>query len=107
MYGVCQAICSKLLKRKIHLPDVDEALEIAQRNYEAHKIPQIYGAIDGSHIPIRAPSDGYRDYVNRKGWTSIVLQAVVDDRLMIRDICVGSPGCAHDAAVFATSHLFR
>ncbi|KAL7407457.1 hypothetical protein ABVT39_008684 [Epinephelus coioides] len=107
VYGVCEAICSKLMKTKISLPDADEALAIAQRNYEAHKIPQVYGAIDGSHIPVHAPSDGYRDYVNRKGWTSVVLQAVGDARLMIRDICVGTPGCAHDAAVFATSHLFR
>ncbi|KAK7148191.1 hypothetical protein R3I93_012495 [Phoxinus phoxinus] len=107
VYGVCQAICTKLMKQYIALPNVQEAQQIAQRNYEAQRIPQVYGAIDGTHIPIRAPSDGYRDYVNRKGWTSIVLQAVVDDQLMIRDICVGSPGSAHDAAVFATSNLFR
>uniref|UniRef100_A0A672NAF0 Uncharacterized protein n=1 Tax=Sinocyclocheilus grahami TaxID=75366 RepID=A0A672NAF0_SINGR len=93
--GVCQAICTKLMKQYIAFPNVEEAQQI------------VYGAIDGSHIPIRAPSDGYRDYVNRKGWTSIVLQAVVDDQLMIRDLCVGSPGSAHDAAVFATSNLFR
>ncbi|KAL7405651.1 hypothetical protein ABVT39_004929 [Epinephelus coioides] len=79
VYGVCQAICSKLMKQKIHLPDVDEALEIAQRNYEAHKIPQVHGAIDKSHIPVRVPSDGYCDNMNRKGWISVVLQAVVDD----------------------------
>ncbi|XP_062403605.1 uncharacterized protein LOC134094192 [Sardina pilchardus] len=107
VYGVCEAICQKLLRKYIHLPNEIEAQQIAQRNFEAHGLPQCYGSIDGSHIPIRAPRDGYRDYVNRKGWTSIVLQAVVDDRLIIRDICVGSPGSAHDAAVFATSNLFR
>ena len=37
-------------------------------------------AIDGTHIPVTAPFDGYRDYVNRKGWTSIILQAVCDDK---------------------------
>ncbi|XP_036067194.1 protein ALP1-like, partial [Oryzias melastigma] len=107
VYGVCEAICHKLMKKFITLPKEEEAQQIAQRNYESHGLPQIYGAIDGSHIPIRAPRDGYRDYVNRKGWASIVLQAVVDDRLMIRDISVGSPGSAHDAAVLATSSLFR
>uniref|UniRef100_A0A3B3BNY6 DDE Tnp4 domain-containing protein n=1 Tax=Oryzias melastigma TaxID=30732 RepID=A0A3B3BNY6_ORYME len=106
VYGVCEAICHKLMKKFITLPKEEEAQQIAQRNYESHGLPQIYGAIDGSHIPIRAPRDGYRDYVNRKGWASIVLQAVVDDRLMIRDISVGSPGSAHDAAVLATSSLF-
>ncbi|CAK6982383.1 protein ALP1-like%2C partial, partial [Scomber scombrus] len=52
VYGVCQAICIKLMKRKISLLDVDEALEIAQRNYESHKIPQVYGTIDGSHLVV-------------------------------------------------------
>uniref|UniRef100_A0A3B3C1P4 Uncharacterized protein n=1 Tax=Oryzias melastigma TaxID=30732 RepID=A0A3B3C1P4_ORYME len=96
VYGVCEAICHKLMKKFITLPKEEEAQQIAQRNYESHGLPQIYGALDRSHIPIRAPRDGCRDYVNRKGWASIVLQAVVDDKLMIRDISVGSPGSAHD-----------
>ena len=36
----------------------------------------------GTHIPILAPTDGYRDFQNRKGWSSFVLQGVVDDRFM-------------------------
>ncbi len=38
---------------------------------------------------------------------SIVLQALVNDRCMIRDICVGTPGSAHYAAVFAASDLCK
>ncbi|CAM4571026.1 unnamed protein product [Leuciscus chuanchicus] len=67
----------------------------------------VYGALDGTHIPILPPTEGYRDYINCKGWPSIDLQALVDDRCMIRDICVGTPGSAHDAAVFAASDLYR
>lgn len=44
-------------------------------------IPQIIGALDGTHIPILPPFEGYRDYINRKGWPSIVLQGVVDSTL--------------------------
>ncbi|XP_071810727.1 uncharacterized protein [Apostichopus japonicus] len=42
--------------------------------------PQCVGAIDGSHIPIISPTDHPADYYNRKGFHSIVLQAVVDFR---------------------------
>jgi len=39
------------------------------------------GAIDGTHIPVTALSEGKKDFNNRKGWDSMVLQAVVDDKL--------------------------
>ncbi|XP_051787442.1 uncharacterized protein LOC127529067 [Erpetoichthys calabaricus] len=107
VYAVCTAIKEKLMRRYIRLPTVAEANEIAYRNSLVHLVPQIYGALDGTHVPILPPTEGYRDYINRKGWPSIVLQALVDDRCMIRDICIGTPGSAHDAAVFAASDLYR
>ena len=44
--------------------------------------------------------------MNRKCWTSVVLQAVVDDRGLFRNIFVGIPGSTHDAAVFRQSSLY-
>ncbi len=40
----------------------------------------VIGCIDGTHIPVLLPSDGYRDFVNRKGWPSYIIQAVVNDK---------------------------
>ena len=105
MYAVCFAV-SEQAKQHTKLPDLGEAQEIAGRNNRAH-VPQVFGALDGTHVPILPPAAGYQDFVNRKGWPSIILQALGDDKLIFRDLCVGAPGSAHDAAVFASSWLFR
>lgn len=78
-YRVIKAINSTLMKPFIKMPN-DQACEIISTRFKAIcGIPQIIGCIDGSHIPILAPSEGRKDFVNRKSWTSLVLQAVVDD----------------------------
>lgn len=61
------------------MPDDNECYEIAVAFEKKTHIPQLIGAIDGTHIPILPPSDGYRDYINQKGWSSMILQAVVDN----------------------------
>ena len=64
------------------------------------------GAIDGSHIPITPPVLNHTDYYNRKGWYSVILQAVVDHQYLFRDINVGWPRSVLDARVLAHSALF-
>lgn len=78
---VVEAICSQLMGKWIHMPKEQECEHLSRYHFERYKIPRIIGAIDGSHIAITPPSDGYHDYINRKGWPSIVLQAVVDNKL--------------------------
>ena len=57
----------------------------------------MYGAIDGNctHVPIQAPLEKPTDYVNRKLFLSVVMQAYVDARYLFRDIAVGWPGSVH------------
>ncbi|CAB4428730.1 unnamed protein product [Rhizophagus irregularis] len=45
-----------------------------------------------SHIPIKAPYLFPVNYFNRKGFYSIVLQAVVNHKKSFLDICVGDGG---------------
>ena len=69
---------SKLLPKYIKMPS-GENLELAVKEFHLRwGFPQCFGAIDSSHIPIKAPDDFHADYYNRKGWYSIILQAIVD-----------------------------
>jgi len=52
---------------------MEEAKFIAQSIKLRTRMEQLIGAIDGTHIPILPPKIGYRDFVNRKGWPSMVL----------------------------------
>ena len=105
VYAVCFAIREQA-KQHTKLPNLGEAQEIADRNNLAHHVPQVFEALDGTHVPILPSAAGYRDFVKRKGWSSIILKALVD-KLIFRDLCVGTPGSVHNAAVFASSWLFR
>lgn len=59
------------------------------------------------HIPVTPPALNHTDYYNRKGWYSVVLQAVVDHEYLFRDVYVGWPGSVHDARVLANSSLYK
>ena len=68
---------------------------------------QCAGAIDGSHVPVTPPALNHTDYYNRKGWYSVLIQAVVDHKYLFRDICVGWPGSVHDARVLVNSAVYK
>lgn len=78
LYRTVRAINKVMLRKYIYMPSTEEAETIAHHYEEKSFFPQIIGSIDGTHIPITAPKEGYRDFVNRKGWTSYNVMAVVD-----------------------------
>lgn len=94
------------MKKYISFP-VGSSLDDVVNKFESKcGFPQCAGAIDGSHIPVQAPYMNHTDYYNRKGWYSILIQAVVDSDYLFRDINVGWPGSVHDARVFSNSALY-
>lgn len=103
---VCQAI-QKRFPNVINLPQGENLLQVIQCYEEKWGFPMCVGAIDGTHIPISAPTESHTDYVNRKGRHSIIMQAVVDCYYLFRDIVVGWPGSVHDARVLSNSGIFK
>uniref|UniRef100_A0A673B144 DDE Tnp4 domain-containing protein n=1 Tax=Sphaeramia orbicularis TaxID=375764 RepID=A0A673B144_9TELE len=62
---------------------------IIQAFRDKWRFPQVAGAIDGTHIPIKAPRDTPADYYNRKGQYSVILPAVVDHNMKFWDVNIG------------------
>jgi len=67
--------------------------------------PLTIGAVDGSHIRIKAPLQQLESYTNRKSCTSVVLQAICDSKMFFLDVSVGWPGSMHDARIFRLSAI--
>ena len=56
---------------------------------------------------MKAPFDFPENYINRKGFHSVVLQAVCDHQMVFTDCYAGWPGSVHDARIFKNSDLFK
>ena len=95
-----------MLPRYFKLPTHGE-LEKVDRFQKKWGFPQRAGAVDSSHIPIKAPTDYHADYYNRKGWYKLISQGVVDSSYKFIDIYVGWLGKVHDACVFSNSSVFE
>jgi hypothetical protein len=101
-------IITNFLAEKIAFLNTEvEVNEITSGFRTIGRIPNIIGAIDGSHIPIKVSHLFPVDYFNRKGFYSIVLQAVVDHNKKFLDICSGWPGSTHDSRVLTNSNLYN
>lgn len=57
--------------------------------------------------PIITPEECQADYVNRKIFHSIIMQAVVDCKYSFRDVVIGWPGSVHDARVLFNSSIYK
>ncbi|KAJ8974704.1 hypothetical protein NQ317_018505 [Molorchus minor] len=104
---VCDAICDKL-KEHIKVPSTNEEWTTLERGfYQKWNFPKCYGALDGKHIEIRAPSNSGSTFFNYKKSNSIVLMALVDYDYCFTYIDVGANGSASDGAVFRNCSLFE
>ncbi|GFY67024.1 protein ALP1-like [Trichonephila inaurata madagascariensis] len=100
---VCTALCTTF---KITFPTQRDLDAIATEFFDRSALPGCCGALDGCHIPIKAPSLNAKDYFCRKQFHSLILQAVVDGNSHFMNINVGWPGSVHDARVFRNSVIF-
>lgn len=111
LFGVSESTVSKIVHHIVDIlftnhretfiawPTGDDAQKVMQ-DFEAKKgMKGVIGCIDGTHIAIACPKEGPEDYINRKGFHSLNLQATCTADLRITDAYAGWPGSAHDARV--------
>lgn len=66
----------------------------------------IIGAVDGTYVPMKAPTDQKLAYTNRKSFTSMTLQAICDQNMKYIVCFAGFPSSAHDSRVFRNSDIY-
>ena len=83
----------------------DEVKDKVKGFSEISKIPNVCGAIDGTHFPIKAPQENHEDYFNRKHFYSFVTQGITDSNGLFLSVSTGYPGSIHDARVLRLSQV--
>lgn len=63
----------------------------------------VIGAIDCTHIAIKAPSEEEFAYVNRKHFHSINVQIICDAQMRLTNIVARWPGATHDSYILTNS----
>lgn len=74
---------------------------------ELSSLPNIAGAIDGTHIRISAPKESAADYFSRYQQYDFLIQGVVDGKMLFTDFSAGFPGSLHDARALRNSVIFQ
>ena len=95
---------SKKASSFIYMPRSQaECNETKRGLYGIARFPEVLGCVDGTYIPIVAPSVDEPAYVNRKNFHSINVQAVCDPNLIFLDVVAQWTGSHHDSFIMNAS----
>jgi hypothetical protein len=106
VYQVSQALSQKV-DQFIKFPKNAQLItETKQEFYAIKNFPNVIGAIDCTHVEILAPHKAIEaNYVNRKNYHSINLQAICNASLEFINVVVKYPGRVHDAFIWEGSAI--
>ncbi|CAL1267507.1 unnamed protein product [Larinioides sclopetarius] len=102
---VCRALI-QVLKSYIELPSTPEEWTAVAADFEKKwQFPHCIGAMDGKHVEIECPPNSVSDFINYKGFFSIVLLALVDANYKFLFVDIGCQGRISDGGVFKHTKL--
>ncbi|GBL74220.1 hypothetical protein AVEN_263176-1 [Araneus ventricosus] len=103
---VCRALI-QVLKSCIKLPSTPQEWTAVAADFERRwQFPHCIGAMDGKHVEIECPPNSVSDFINYKGFFSIVLLALVDANYNFLFVDIGCQGRISDGGVFKHTKLY-
>lgn len=88
----------------IKFPSTIEDMRAAKAKWQQrYNFPTAIGALDCTHVKIPKPTAHGDEYVNRKGFPSINIQATCDSKEYFTSVDVSWPGSVHDSRVWRNS----
>ncbi|XP_064625925.1 putative nuclease HARBI1 [Lineus longissimus] len=88
----------------IRIPTDNDAIMMHHKFFEKNSFPRVLGCIDGTHVPIQAPSVANREiYRCRKGFMSLNVQGIADADMKFINIVARWPGSTHDSRILDNS----
>ena len=100
----CCIVCNS---RRMGILQLSRAGADKQSFFHMRGFPRVLGCIDGTQIPIHAPTINQEEYLCRKDFTSINIQLVCVSNRRIIDAYVRFPGSVQDARILRESRLFE
>ena len=111
---VCRAVrkvavaLSNRLHQYVYLSQDNQYLQETKEMFaDIAGFPNVIACVDGTQIPIQAPSEAENEYVNRKGQHSLNIQVMCDAKMKFVNTVIRWPGSTHDARILTTSNIFR
>lgn len=90
----------------IKFPSLPNEIMEAKREWQLrYNFPSAVGAIDCTHILINKPHEHGDEYVNRKGLTTLNVQATCNAEEKFTSIDASWPGSVHDSRIFRNCNL--
>ena len=80
-----------------------EQIPVKRAFYAIAGLPNTIGALDCTHVHIKAPSPDPFPYLNRKRYHSINVQIICDAQYHLLNVVSRFPGGAHDSYIFSNS----
>ncbi|XP_059202297.1 putative nuclease HARBI1 [Centropristis striata] len=90
----------KLMPEYIQFPyGAQRQTEVMQGFSAVANMPGVIGAIDCTHVRIKAPSGDAFAYINRKNFHSVNVQLICDAKCVLINVVARWPGGTHDAFI--------